>query len=417
MIIKKLLVPFINDKILLNAEHCYIASAAISEAGFDFLMGKLPPKCKIDIVTGLDFSTDPGVLHKALRQYPNRINFKIYAKNTLHSNAFIFDLPYRKMVAFIGSGNFSMDGFKNNEELSYKIDTEKGVEEVKTWFRSYFDYAEDLTENMITEYEEIFPSIIEREARSKQEKRDFNEYMSGSFLWENSNLKDQYFQEEDYRIFEHHKASLNTQLVMFQRTEVRNKLQEIHNQLKPVLKNLKLFPNSDPNKVVSSLDTKAHLEYKVKGMWLTYGRDEKELKEYHASISDMICVQIIIQRKDVGIWLIVGNQTLGKVDRDHFHNEMKNEPYRKKFFDLLKALGEDYWIEIGSEKHKVAFFKNMDDLEVLATKDNMHFDFIIGRTYPPNHPDLSSTLFLSTFQNEIARLHTLYKLLEDKSFK
>ncbi|MBC7388925.1 MAG: phospholipase D family protein [Opitutaceae bacterium] len=415
MIIKKLLVPFINDKILLNAEHCYIATASVSEPAFDFLMSKIPPKCKVDIVTGLDFPTDPEVLTKALKQYPNRINFKIYTKNTLHSNAFIFDLPFRKMVAFIGSGNFSIDGFKNNEELSYKVDTEKGVEEIKTWFRSYFEYAEDLTENMVTEYEEIFPSLLEREARSKQEKQEFNECISRPFNWEKSNLKDQYFQEENYRIFEQHKVSTSTQLVHFQRTEVQKKLLEVHEQLKPILKTLKLFPNSDPNKIVSSLDPHLHLENKVKSMWLTYGRGEKELKEYHANISDMICMQIIIRRKDVSIWLTVGNQTLGKVDRGYFRNAMKDDSYRKKFFDLLKGLGEDYWIEVACEKHTVTFFKNVEDLEIFTARDSLHFDFKVGRTYQPNHPDLSSTLFIATVQNEITKLHPLYKLMKDKS--
>ncbi len=173
MIIKKLLVPFINDKILLNAERCYIASAAISEPAFDFLLSKLPPKCKIDIITGLDQPTDPNVLLKALRQYPNRINFKIHTKNLFHPNVYIFDLPFRKMVAFIGSGNFTMGGFKDQEELSYKIETEKSVEEIKTWFRSHFEYAEDLSEKILTEYEEIYPFIIERVTENNRDKRDF----------------------------------------------------------------------------------------------------------------------------------------------------------------------------------------------------------------------------------------------------
>ncbi len=54
MLIKKLAAPLINEKLLQQAEHCYIASASISEVGFDFIRSRIPPKCKMDLVTGLE---------------------------------------------------------------------------------------------------------------------------------------------------------------------------------------------------------------------------------------------------------------------------------------------------------------------------------------------------------------------------
>ena len=414
MIIKKLLVPFINEKILANAEHCSIAVAAISEPAFDFLMSKLPPKCKVDIVTGLDLPTDPNVLSKALEKYPNRVNFRIHTKSAFHSNVYIFDLPFRKMVAFIGSANFTLGGFKDNEELSYKTDTEKGVEEVKTWFRSYFEYAEDLTEAIITQYQEIYPSAIEREAQSNSEKREFIESVSGSFTWETANLKDQYFQEENYLTFENRKAALNTQLVLFERERVQSKLLNLGEQLKPFMLKLKVHQHYDSRHIVSSMDPVFHYENRIKGMWLAYGRGKKELEEYKSQPQDMIYISIIIRRNDFGIWLMPGKQNSGRQDREYFRNEMKSEEYKAKFFTMLKSLGEDYWIDVAGDKQKVSSFKTADQLLESTEKDSLNYSFTIGRTYIPNHPDISSANILTTIQTEFMKLYPLYLKMKEQ---
>ncbi len=175
MIVKKLLARFINDKVLQNAEHCYIATASISEDGFDLFMSRLSKKCHVDIVTGLDLPTDPIVLWKILQQNNDRVTLRIYMRNHFHPAAYIFDMPFRKRLAFIGSSDFTLSGFKDNEELSYQIDTEKAVEEVKSWFTGYFEDSIDLTDKVIKEYEVIFQSIKERENISHNEKRKFAE--------------------------------------------------------------------------------------------------------------------------------------------------------------------------------------------------------------------------------------------------
>jgi HKD family nuclease len=178
MLSKKLLAPLINDKILQRAEYCYIATAAISESGLDMLMSKVSIRCKVDIVTGLDLPTSPGALRKAIDNYRERVTFRIYTQNFFHPNTYAFDLEYRKRVAFIGSGNLTMGGLLKHEELFYKTDTEKQVEEIKSWFTWYFENARDLTEEIIKEYEVIYPSIIERVNASREEKKLFIERIS-----------------------------------------------------------------------------------------------------------------------------------------------------------------------------------------------------------------------------------------------
>ena len=179
MLVKKLLARFINDKILQNAEHCYIATAAISEDGFDLMMSRLPRKTHVNIVTGLDEPTDPVILRKILNEYSDRVTLRVYTRNHFHANVYIFDMPYRKRLAFVGSGNFTLSGFKDHEELSYQVDTEKAVEEIKSWFTGHFEDSLDLTEKLTEEYEKIFSTIKEHENPSREAKKRFTEIITG----------------------------------------------------------------------------------------------------------------------------------------------------------------------------------------------------------------------------------------------
>lgn len=175
MLIKKLLAPLINDKILQRTEHCYIATACISEAGLDTLMSKVSIRTKVDIVTGFDLPTHPNVFRKAIDNYRERVTLRIHTKSFFHANAYVFDLEFRKRVAFIGSGNFTMGGMLKHDELFYKIDVDKQVEEIKSWHAWYFENALDLNEGIIQEYELMYPAIKERISSSVEEKKKFVE--------------------------------------------------------------------------------------------------------------------------------------------------------------------------------------------------------------------------------------------------
>ncbi|MFN7600887.1 MAG: hypothetical protein ACK5R0_05765 [Bacteroidota bacterium] len=86
MIVKKLAVPLINEKLLQQVEHCYIATSAISEEGFDFIRSRIPTRTKMDIVTGLNGPTSREVMHRIWRNYQGRITLNLYSKNVFHAN-------------------------------------------------------------------------------------------------------------------------------------------------------------------------------------------------------------------------------------------------------------------------------------------------------------------------------------------
>jgi HKD family nuclease len=181
MLVKKLLARFINDKVLQNAEHCYITTDVISGPALELFMGKVGSKCKVDIVTALDPLTSPEVLRKILTNYRDRIKLRIYTQNPIHAKVFVFDLPYRKRLAFIGSSNFTLEGLAENEELSWQISTEKEVEELKSWFTRYFEYSTDLTPEIVAAYEAVHHAAMERTEATLREKQQFMDSIAGLF--------------------------------------------------------------------------------------------------------------------------------------------------------------------------------------------------------------------------------------------
>ncbi len=417
MLIKKLAVPFINDKLLQQAEHCYIATAAISEAGFDFIRSRIPPKSKMEIVTGLDVPTAPEVLRRIWRNYQGRITLNIYTKNFFHANVYIFDLPFRKAVAFVGSGHFTLEGIKDGEELFYKITDAKEIENLKSWFIGYYEFAEPLSEELIQEYEYLYPTLKQRDILSQQEKKQFMALTTAGFSWDQIKFKLQYFKKEDYLALGSSKARLTTPEILVERETVKNKLLQLHALINDHVHRLKLQENHDPNQIASSLNPADHQDGKLRSMWIAYGTSEAGLKKYNppATFTEVMQLNIILQQKEVGIWLVPGRPNAGKADRESFKNRMSDVEYRKKFFTLLTGLGAGYWIEIAGDKKAIETFQNEEALwEFTKADDWMYYAFIIGKNYSPADAEINSENIAPTITKEFDKLVLLYRHMKDQ---
>lgn len=417
MIIKKLAVPLINDKLLAQAEHCYIATAGISDAGFDFVRTRLAPNCKIDIVTGLDMLTSPGTLRRIWRHYQDRISCRIYTRNFFHANVYIFDLPYRKAVAFAGSGNFTIEGLKDHEEIFYKVTDLKEIETLRSWFTGYYEFAEPVSELLIQQYEAIYPAMKQREIASRQEKNEVIEMTAKGFNWDNIKFKNQFFKKEDYLIFGHDKSSLNTPAIQAERESIKARLLELHELIKRDVALLKL--QEDAGQIVNSVNPNNYANARVSNMSIIYGRPNAILSRYSNEVkfSDFITLRTGIHQKEVIIALMAeaGN---GKIDRNYFQQQMNIEEYRKAFFKLLKDLGANYWIEIFGEKRGVEIFKQEDALWEFAKQDDWrYYTFAIGRSYSPDALEISSVNIVQTIINELEKLNTLHAHLKDRSLE
>lgn len=421
MVIKKLAVPFINEKLLSQAEHGYIASGGISDQGFDFVVKRLSIKCKVEIVTGLQLPTDPKVLRRVWKHFTDRIQLRVFTRNIFNPNVFIFDLPYRKAVAFIGSGNLTLGGLKDNEELFYKITDPREIESLKSWFTGYYEFAEPLTEIIIQEYEGIYPSLKQREIASRQECKDVLELTTGGFNWDSIRFKNQYFKKEDFLTFANNKASLRTSEIHEERVSVQKKLLQLHESIKNQLSRWKLYEDYASQSITNSLDPLDNPDHKIPALWLAYGRSKTELLSYDpdARFSDFIRLIILITQKEVALRLMPGQENTGKVDREYFAQKMHEPEYRKIFFQLLIGLNPDtvnsanhrkgYWIQIAGEKKPVYTFQNEDSLWEFTKYDEWkHYGFQIGKHFLPGDPEISNEHIASTIDREFDKLILLY---------
>ena len=412
MIIKKLAVPFINEKLLLQVEHCYIATAAISEAGFDFIRTRIPTKTKMEILTGLEMPTSPAVLQRIWRNYQGRITLNIYTRNDFHANVYIFDLPYRKSVAFVGSGTFTLEGIKDSEELFYKISDAKEIENLKSWFVGYYEFAQPLTEALIAEYEWRYPVMKQRDHASRLEKKQFLALTTAGFNWDHIKFKQQYFKKEDYLAFSSSKANFTTPEFYAERVSVQNKFIALHELIKDDLRKLGLQATSAQDSIVSSPDPAHHADNQLRSMWLAYGRSTTELKKYDeaTTLADLMQIQIVLSQMDVGIYLVAGTPRKGKADREYFKNRMNDVEYRKQTFKLLSGLGAGYWIEVACERKNTDIFPTEEALWEFTKADQwMYFDFIIGRNYSPDAIEISIANIAISIVKELDKLSPMFQ--------
>ncbi len=415
MITKKLAVPFINEKLLQQVEHCYIATAAISEAGFDFIRTRIPTKTKMEIVTGLEMPTSPAVLQRIWRNYQGRITLNIYTRNDFHANVYIFDLPYRKSVAFVGSGHLTLEGLKDSEELFYKISDPKEIENLKSWFIGYYEFAQPLTETLIAEYELRYPVMKQRQHASRLEKKQFLALTAAGFSWDHIKFKQQYFKKEDYLAFSSSKAHFTTPELYAERVSVQNKFIALHELIKNDLQKLGFYATSDPDSIVSNCDPALHADGQLRSMWLVYGHSTAALKNHDEvkTLADQMHVQIMLSQTDVGIYFVAGTPRKGKVDREYFKRRMNDVEYRKQTFMLLSGLGTGYWIEVACERKNIDIFPAEDALWEFTKADQwLYYDFIIGKNYTPDAVEISHENIAASIVKELDKLSFLVRHMQ-----
>lgn len=96
---------------------------------------------------------------------------------------------------------------------------------------------------------------------------------------------------------------------------------------------------------------------------------------------------------------------------------MQKEEYRKKFFDLLNALKNNYWIEIAGERKSAEAFEDENKLWEFTTADDIYYPFIIGKTFQPTDAAITKDNIVATLKEEFEKLIPLYTLLKDDSFE
>jgi hypothetical protein len=401
MLVKKLAVPLINGKILAEAQHVYIATAAISQAGFDFINSRIPPRCKIEIVTGFDVLTSVPVLRRLWKHYQDRITLSVYTKNFFHPNLYIFDLPFRKAVAFIGSGHFTLGGIKDQEELFFRVDDAKEIEALKSWFTGYYEFAEPLTENLLREYEAIYPALKQREIASRRELEQALALTTAGFQWDSIRFKTQYFKKEDFLAFDRQKALLATPEAQAERQPVLTKLLQLYEALKPTLRTKGLAGRTDVVPATASLIPADHDYQKLRSLWLDLTPNDAP---------DALHLRLTVGPQNVSVGITSDLAGTGKADRQPFYKQLYDPDYRSAFLQRLAALGPGYTLECAGAVQPVESFQQADALwEFLKGDEEMYFPFIISRSYGPGDPAVGTDKIMTTITQALDVLTPLYR--------
>ena len=290
---------------------------------------------------------------------------------------------------------------------SFTISDAKEIENLKSWFIGYYEFAQPLTEALIAEYEWRYPAMKRRAYASQLEKKEFLALTTAGFSWDHIKFKQQYFKKEDYLAFSSSKAPFNTPELYAVRVGVQNKFIALHELIKDDLRKLGLQAASDPDSIVGSADPAHHTDRQLRGMWLAYGRSSTELKKSDegTTLADLTHVQIMLNQKDIGIYLMVGCPRKGKVNREYFQSSMNDVEYRKQMFELLSGLGAGYWIDVACERKNIDTFPTEETLWEFTKADQwIHFDFIIGRNYTPDAVEISNENIALSIVKELDKL-------------
>jgi hypothetical protein len=403
MITKKLAVPLINEKILLQAEHCYIATSAITAGGFDLIRSRISPKCKMDIVTSLDGLTSPQVLKQIYSRYQGRITLNIYTRNVLHANVYVFYLPFRKAVAFVGSGNFSLEGLKDHEELFWKITDPKEIESIMSWFTGYFEFGNPLDDQIIAGYEHLYPIMKRRAIKSAHDKQLL--ISSAGINWDAVKFRLQYFDKEDYQTFSITNAASDNAALRLARMRIQSKLISLQEALSGKMDAMKLDLMRTTAADISSVEPDDHDDRTIRSMSVSYVQNRED------SQMQIVTPGWSVSYLGVTVWLDLIDRKTKQNERDVLRGKLQNENYRTSIYKTLSSLGSGYTLEVAGVKRSIETLTNEQALaEFFSTDDEVYFDVQIEKRFAPGDHAISSQNIEQTLLNELAKLVAFQKI-------
>lgn len=127
----------------------------------------VPKSCKLRIVTGVDLPTPIEVLRTLKSRYKKRT--RIYTDSFFHPKVYIFRQKNKKLVAYIGSGNFTEGGLFNNIEVFYKVEDQDECRNLLDWFENVFNKSLCITDDFLIEYKEYSRKWAKEENIRKSE--------------------------------------------------------------------------------------------------------------------------------------------------------------------------------------------------------------------------------------------------------
>jgi len=414
---KKLSLEFNN--IAKDIEELYISVGMITDHMFEVMNRSAVNVKVVSIVTGIHMATSPKVLDKLKEKADNKLlKAGIFVEKYFHPKLYLCKVK-GSWIGFVGSGNFTDGGWFDNEELFVKLTDQDACAALLAQHTKWMANAKPLTDELLAAYRETYFANSVKDKEKRKNINDLIDNIQHKFNIDNIDFAEQYFSKEDHLTFQPGKTHLDTVDILEERTKVRNKLYGLDGKIKAMLPAVwDLHDHYVPEHIVANIETRHHHESNVRGLWLAYGRGYDALKKYgekETTPLNFMRMQVIIQYKTVGLWLMPGKSGGSRIDREYFQEQIKNDVYLRTFYSLLKSLGESYWIEIADETRSVTSFESPEMLRDFLMNDNWrYFYFNIGINYTVGAPELKSNNLVNTVIQNFTKFQPLYEMIRDK---
>jgi hypothetical protein len=277
-----------------------------------------------------------------------------------------------------------------------------------------FEYAEELTETLIEEYEKLFPLMKQREIATRQEKADLLELTTRGFSWETIKFKYQFFSKANYLTLSTSNAGLTTSDIQTEREAIQSKLIQLHELIKDHFAGLGIYEVVKNESVVSSIQPKDAFDRQIRSIAISFGRRLADALKENAAQDDFARVEINFQHRGVFLSLVMGRVGEGRLDREKFKARMEDAEFRAAFFKLMQGLGVPYWIEVFGERKSVESFQSDEALlEFIKADDSKYYTFTITRIYKPGDSMLNTDKIAETMMKEAERLVKVFHFLRN----
>jgi len=399
---------------LIVAKSFWIATAMISNNGWNFIQKYISKDTEQHFLIGIDLATDPIVFDALLNNL--NINARVYQTNfTFHPKVYIFQKVDNSYVAYIGSSNTTNWGLEKNVEMNFQVNDQDECRKLLKWFNDLYNNGYIVTKDFVDDYKSKF---IKASFQKKVIQQDIDKISN-----ELSKDNGQFFSRNHHQIFEkkYHKLE-NTELKKL-RKEVSSKFKELHNFIYPQFMDyglINLHCHHSSRSIVSRDYFNQFSGKIINAIWLHYGKSLKELNQLrnndksinkpHSFINN-IRIQVIIHKNSIGIWLVLGRNNGSYNDRKYFREQMKDENFRKIFFETLKKLGNEYWMNF-KNMPPIKDIKTPEQLHSFTQKENIDDYFIIGCDIDWLDKRLSNENISNTILTEFQKLYPLYELMK-----
>lgn len=400
---------------LIEAKSFWIATAIISNNGWNFIQKNISKNTEQNFLIGIDLATDPKVFEALLDNL--HINARVYQTHfTFHPKVYIFQKSDNTYVAYIGSSNTTNWGLEKNVEMNFQLNDQDECKKLLKWFNYLYKKGYLITEDFVNEYKSKF---IKASFQKKVIQQDIDKISNELFKDEG-----QFFSRNHHQIFKkkYHRLE-NTELKIL-RKEVSTKFKELHKVIYPQFKDYGLndLHCHHSSRSIVSRDYFNQFSGKIiNAIWLHYGKSLKQLDEFknkdksinkpHSFINN-IRIQVIVHEKSIGIWLVLGRNGGSFKDREYFKNSLNNKNELNMFYKTAENIKDSYWIDNGIKQVKVKDLIDAEELKQLVQQSNIKDYFIIGREVDFLNEKLSNKNISNTILIEFQKLYPLYQIMK-----